>query len=288
VVLGTLRYMSPEQARGKHVDQRSDIFSLGIVVYEMVTGRLPFTGESAIDTLHAIAFEETRPITALRANLPPSLQRVVTRCLRKRPEDRYPNARELSAEIKVVQREVESGVSAKVPLPEFIRERLQALKEMTPGEWTLPVTVVVVLLGLIALMVLSSGDLIPGTILFGVVGLFIYRRIRNRRYRLMRRFAAKIQKLEEIRLITVVGQEVTVVADRALAKTYVRVNAAMDTINSKMFFGDPFTVSLRDHVSPEDERGLLSGSGVVFVREDVLEAPAALPAGDTDRQRQLR
>ena len=83
-VLGTLRYMSPEQARGQAVDHRSDIFSLGVVLYEMVTGQLPFSGNTALDTLHAIAFEETRPVTALRPNLPPSLQRVVTRCLRKR------------------------------------------------------------------------------------------------------------------------------------------------------------------------------------------------------------
>ena len=94
-VLGTLRYMSPEQARGQAVDHRSDIFSLGIVLYEMVTGQLPFAGNTALDTLHAIAFEETRPMTALRPNLPPSLQRVVTRCLRKRPQDRYPEAKEL-------------------------------------------------------------------------------------------------------------------------------------------------------------------------------------------------
>ena len=95
IVLGTLRYMSPEQARGQAVDHRSDIFSLGIVLYEMVTGQLPFSGASALDTLHAIAFEETRPMTALRPNLPPSLQRVVTRCLRKRAPDRYPDAKEL-------------------------------------------------------------------------------------------------------------------------------------------------------------------------------------------------
>src|SRR6185503_680899 len=101
-VLGTLRYMSPEQARGQTVDSRSDLFSLGIVLYEMVTGQLPFSGSNPLDTLHAIAFEETRPITAVRPNLPPSLQRVVTRCLRKRAADRYPDAKELASDLKAV------------------------------------------------------------------------------------------------------------------------------------------------------------------------------------------
>ncbi len=76
MVLGTLRYMSPEQARGQVVDHRSDIFYFGVLLYEMVTGQLPFSGSTPLDTLHAIAFEETRPVSQLRANLPPSLQRV--------------------------------------------------------------------------------------------------------------------------------------------------------------------------------------------------------------------
>jgi serine/threonine protein kinase len=88
LVVGTIGYMSPEQARGRTLDHRSDLFSLGVVLYEMVTGELPFQGESPLDTLHAIAFDETRPVTSIRANLPVSLHRVVTKCLRKRPEDR--------------------------------------------------------------------------------------------------------------------------------------------------------------------------------------------------------
>ena len=138
VVMGTLRYMSPEQARGQSVDHRSDLFSLGVVLYEMVTGQLPFSGNTPLDTLHAIAFEETRPVTAIRANLPPSLQRVITRCLRKRAQDRYGDAKELVGDLKTVQREVESGISAKIPLAERIQEKLRALRELSPSEWAWP------------------------------------------------------------------------------------------------------------------------------------------------------
>ncbi|MFC2167154.1 serine/threonine-protein kinase, partial [Acidobacteriota bacterium] len=70
-VLGTVAYMSPEQARGKSVNQSSDVFSLGIVMYEMIAGELPFKGESPLDTMHSIAFDEARPVTTIRKNLPP-------------------------------------------------------------------------------------------------------------------------------------------------------------------------------------------------------------------------
>ena len=91
-VLGTTNYMSPEQARGRPVDSRSDIFSLGVVLYEMVTGELPFNRETALDTMHAIVFEEAKPVTSVRRNLPPQVHQIISRCLRKRPEDRYPDA----------------------------------------------------------------------------------------------------------------------------------------------------------------------------------------------------
>ncbi len=270
VVLGTIAYMSPEQARGQPVDHRSDIFSFGVMLYEMVAGQLPFRGDSPLDTMHAIAFDETRPLTTLKANLPPSLQRVTSRCLRKRPDDRYQDGRQLVQDLKNVQREIESGVSAKVPLSEQIREGLRSLRELTPAELTLPVVLGLVVL-LVVLLLLWLGDFsLTGLLFLGLLVLFFVRWVKNRRQRLFKRFGDKVAKIEGVRIIVRDGNRISVIADRAVAKTYVRVNALLDQINSKLFYGEPFTVSVRDGLSPEDERKLLQAPGVFYVRHDVL------------------
>jgi hypothetical protein len=275
-VLGTLRYMSPEQARGQAVDHRSDIFSLGIVLYEMVTGQLPFSGTTPLDTLHAIAFEETRPVTALRPNLPPSLQRVVTRCLRKRAQDRYPDAKELVGDLKTVQREVESGISSKAPLAARLQEQWRSLRDRTLGEWLLPAAIAVIALAvLVSILFRSTAEgVIPGLLFPAIAGLLIWRRFRHRRPRLARRLVAKLRKIPEVRLVALDAMRFTVVADRAQAKTFVRANAALDSVNASMFFGDPFTLQIRDQVTPEEEKALLSSPGVLYVRE---EQPVPLP-----------
>jgi predicted Ser/Thr protein kinase len=274
-VLGTLRYMSPEQARGQAVDHRSDIFSLGIVLYEMVTGQLPFSGTTALDTLHAIAFEETRPMTALRANLPPSLQRVVTRCLRKRAQDRYADAKELAGDLKTVQREVESGISSKAPLAARLQEQWATLRDRPLGEWLVPAAVLVIALAVLLSVVVrpSLEGVVPGLVFPAIAGLLIWRRFRHRRLRLARRFVSKVRKLPEVRLVALDGMRFTLVADRAQAKTYVRANALLDAVNSSMFFGDPFTLVIREDVSPEEERALLASPGVLHVREDEPPVP---------------
>jgi hypothetical protein len=274
-VLGTLRYMSPEQARGQAVDHRSDIFSLGIVLYEMVTGQLPFTGTTALDTLHAIAFEETRPVTALRPNLPPSLQRVVTRCLRKRAQDRYPDAKELVGDLKTVQREVESGISSKAPLAARLQEQWRSLRDRTLGEWLLPAAVIVIALAVLLSILLrpAAEGVIPGLFFPAVAGLLVWRRFRHRRLRLARRLVAKVRKMPEVRLVALDGMRFTLVADRAQAKTYVRANALLDSVNSSMFFGDPFTLVVRDELTPEEERALLTAPGVLYVREETPAVP---------------
>jgi eukaryotic-like serine/threonine-protein kinase len=100
-IAGTVGYMSPEQVRGEEVDGRSDIFSLGVVLWEMLTGRRPFSGESPVDTLSAILREEPPPDPAV-ASLPPDFERILRRSLEKRPEDRYQSAAELARDLHSV------------------------------------------------------------------------------------------------------------------------------------------------------------------------------------------
>src|SRR5215467_13062391 len=88
-ILGTVAYMSPEQAQGRKVDTRTDIFSFGAVLYEMLTGRHAFDGDSAVSTLSAILRDEVRPISEVAPDVPPQLDTVIQRCMRKNPDDRW-------------------------------------------------------------------------------------------------------------------------------------------------------------------------------------------------------
>ena len=95
-VLGTVGYMSPEQVRGKHIDHRSDIFSFGAVLYEMLSGQRAFHGESAVETLNAILKEEPPELTTTNRNIAPALERAVWHCLEKSPERRFQSATDIA------------------------------------------------------------------------------------------------------------------------------------------------------------------------------------------------
>src|SRR5499427_8099332 len=110
-VFGTVAYMSPEQARGSKVDARSDVFSLGIVMYQMLTGEHPFHGATAVDLISSILRDRPASVTELRADVPPDLARVIRRCLEKEPRDRYQTSRDVYNELRELRPD-SSGSSA--------------------------------------------------------------------------------------------------------------------------------------------------------------------------------
>ncbi|MGH9658064.1 MAG: serine/threonine-protein kinase, partial [Bryobacteraceae bacterium] len=109
VVLGTIQYMSPEQALGREVDGRSDLFSLGVVLYQMLTGRLPFAAATSTETLHKLTSEAPEAIARWNYEAPAEIERIVRKCLEKDRERRYQSPRELTVDLRNLQRDLDSG-----------------------------------------------------------------------------------------------------------------------------------------------------------------------------------
>ena len=124
VVIGTVAYMSPEQARGRLVDTRTDIFSLGSVMYEMLTGRQPFTGDTTSHVIVAVLEKQPPPIAETGANVPTELEKIILRALEKEPARRFESASDLVAELKA------------------LRKRLHFSAEYKPAETTTKIFVV--------------------------------------------------------------------------------------------------------------------------------------------------
>jgi serine/threonine protein kinase len=109
-IMGTVSYMSPEQAEGKRVDARSDIFSFGAVVYEMVTGFRAFKGDSSVSTLSAVLRDDVRPISETAPDVPWELEQIIDRCLHKSPDNRFQAMKEVEQALIVLRRQSDSGV----------------------------------------------------------------------------------------------------------------------------------------------------------------------------------
>ncbi|MFY9611601.1 MAG: protein kinase [Blastocatellia bacterium] len=108
VVMGTIGYMSPEQAQGKSVDQRSDIFSFGCILYEAATRNRPFQGDSVIDSLHKIVYGQAPPIANTNPDAPAELQRIIRKCLAKDPAERYQSIKDVAIDLRDLVKEYDS------------------------------------------------------------------------------------------------------------------------------------------------------------------------------------
>jgi len=117
LVMGTVNYMSPEQARGHSVDSRTDIFSLGVVLYEAATGHMPFEGETRNDVLIAIAGQDPPPLTEYLSEAPIELQQILDKALRKKPEDRYQTIAEMRRDLEQLKETLSTGTTRGQPSP---------------------------------------------------------------------------------------------------------------------------------------------------------------------------
>ena len=163
VVMGTVPYMSPEQALGRDVDHRSDIFSLGVVLYEMATGRLPFAGTNSSETLDLILHAQPEPIARFNYHVPAELERIVRKCLEKERERRYQAARELLVDLKNLQRDSDPKAALMTARSAKVTATTRRIKEVGArfvwGRW--PVIAAVAAVLLVALVWIFVGQRTP-------------------------------------------------------------------------------------------------------------------------------
>ncbi len=147
--VGTLGYMAPEQLQGGEVDTRSDIFSFGVVLYELLTGRMPFHGEHEAAIMYSIVNEEPRALQSLRTEIPPELERIVRRALEKDPEDRYQHVDDMASELRRLQKQTTRVVRPDQPQPASREERAEPVRP--PVRWKKPLW-----LGLAAAVIVAA------------------------------------------------------------------------------------------------------------------------------------
>jgi serine/threonine protein kinase len=268
MVMGTVAYMSPEQARGLPADQRSDIFSFGIVLYEMATGQLPFHGDSALDTMHAIAFDKSVPIATMREGLPYALQRIIDHCMEKVPDKRYQTLDETIDDLRKVKRQLDSGASMSMPFLERWRPARDGLKlgelstrgAIVAVAWTL-------ILGSLLITVLSNGGNLWGALPFILIGLMVFGHFRRRRRSMVDRFVNRTKKMKEVQLISWEEDHFVVVVEGAVARSYLKLNATLEGVNDKLYSGRAMELEVRENLSAAELRELAVGSKVRYLRK---------------------
>jgi len=149
MVVGTFQYMSPEQVEGKEVDGRSDVFSLGTLLYEMVTGKRAFEGKSQLSVASAILEKEPAPVSTVKPLTPPALDHAIRKCLEKIPDERWQSASDLAIELKWI---TESGSHAGVPAPVVTRR-----KKREGLAWAVAAACAIALLGMVTAYVRLAG-----------------------------------------------------------------------------------------------------------------------------------
>jgi serine/threonine protein kinase/Tfp pilus assembly protein PilF len=156
--LGTVAYMSPEQTRGEEIDQRSDIWSLGVVLYEMVTGQMPFKGDYDQAVVYSIVNDEPEPATSLRTRVPMELERIINKALSKGPDERYQHVDDMLTDLKKLKKELQT--SEKIEPPKVMEEKY---KKKLLKRLLIPIGLLIILvLGFLLLRpILFEGDLVP-------------------------------------------------------------------------------------------------------------------------------
>jgi Flp pilus assembly protein TadB len=219
-----------------------------------------------MDALHAAAFEDTPPMASAKARIPEGLQRVVARCLRKNPEERYPDARSLAEDLRKLRRDTESRLSQKTSWRQRFLDGWEELRQMPPSQyWWYGLGLAV---GLLALYLSVEKIGTAGMFFLGLAALYVYRHVRNRRQRVQERFVKRVRKIPEVRLIAIQGNAVKVVVDRPAGELYGRINDAIRAANSRLYYGEPMTCTILPDQAPEDYRQLLASPGVNYVRDD--------------------
>ena len=147
-IFGTAVYMSPEQARGEELDARTDLFSLGVVLYQMATGQRPFTGNNAVATMAAIMTH--KPVSPLKLNpkLPPELEGIIGRAMEKERGKRYPDALAMKGDLQSLKRETEPGMTDTARMRPLLPYRISSCTFQTTSRKSL-----YILLGVIALLI---------------------------------------------------------------------------------------------------------------------------------------